>query len=246
MNNLRQILFEIYDAHYLRENALSRTSIDERSYEQRMPDYKASLQDLLSALPFSSRILDIGCGAGFLLFWLDRRNGERFQLTGIDVSPTQLSLARKHLPNRVMLIEQDAANFLRNKSRVFDAVFCTDILEHVESDNELLELMQLIKNSLEPGGLVICQVPNMANLTSLQLRYIDLTHTRGFTGASLIQLLECSGFQECRVVERHASDFTQWLRMWLEKLMHRAIYRICGVATERHFHRSIIAMGRAK
>jgi 2-polyprenyl-3-methyl-5-hydroxy-6-metoxy-1,4-benzoquinol methylase len=246
LNKLRQMLFEIYDTHYLRENALSKASIDNRSYEQRMPDYEASIQGILSTLPSSSRILDVGCGVGFLLFWLERSNGNSFQLTGIDVSPAQLSLARKHLPNRVMLIEQDAANFLRNKNRAFDAVFCTDILEHVESDNELLELMQLIKNSLEPGGVVICQVPNMANLTSLQLRYIDLTHTRGFTGASLIQLLECSGFRECRVVDRHACDLTQWLRMCLEKVMHRAIYRICGVATERHFHRSIIAVGKAK
>jgi len=211
-----------------------------------MPEYEASMREPLSALPSSSRILDIGCGVGFLLFWLERSNGDRFQLTGVDVSPAQLSLARKYLPNRVMLIEQDAANFLGNKQRAFDAVFCTDILEHVESDNELLELMELIKNSLEPSGMVICQVPNMANLTSLQLRYIDLTHTRGFTGASLIQLLECSGFQECHVVARPASHLTQWLRMCVEKLMHRAIYRICGVATERHFHRSIIAVGRAK
>ena len=246
MNNLRQILFEIYDTHYLRENALSKDSINERSYEQRMREYEASMRGPLSALPSSSRILDVGCGVGFLLFWLERSHGDRFQLTGIDVSPTQLSLARKHLPSHVMLIEQDAANFLGNKKGAFDAVFCTDILEHVESDNELLELMQLIKNSLKSGGMVICQVPNMANLTSLQLRYIDLTHTRGFTGASLIQLLECSDFQECRVVSRRASHFTQWLRMCVEKLMHRAIYKICGAATERHFHRSIVAVGKAK
>jgi 2-polyprenyl-3-methyl-5-hydroxy-6-metoxy-1,4-benzoquinol methylase len=209
-----------------------------------MGDYQASFHSLVSSFPESSRILDIGCGLGFLLFWLHRSSFGKFQLTGIDVSPSQLALARKHLPEHVMLFEQDAATFLENKSRTFCAVFCTDILEHIEDDNELLQLMQLIRNSLEPGGTIICQVPNMANLTSLQLRYIDLTHTRGFTGSSLLQLLECSGFQDCRVINRYGADFTQRIRMSVEKLLHRVVYRICGVGNERHFHRSIIAVGK--
>ena len=209
-----------------------------------MGDYQASFQDLVSSLPESSRILDLGCGIGFLLFWLERSNLGKFQLTGIDVSPNQLVLARKHLPEHVMLFEQDAATFLENKSRAFSAIFCTDILEHIEGDNELLQLMQLIRNSLEPGGIVVCQVPNMANLTGLQLRYIDLTHTRGFTGSSLLQLLEGSGFRDCRVINRCAADFTQRIRMSVEKVLHRFVYRICGVGNERHFHRTIIAVGK--
>lgn len=245
MNKLRQRLFEIYDVHYLRGNALSSTSINHASYRQHMRDYEASFQGLVSALPESSPILDVGCGVGFLLFWLQYSRPGRFQLTGIDISGVQLSFAKKHLPDCVTLLKQDAVSFLENKSRSFAAVFCTDILEHVEGDNELLQLMQLIRNSLEPGGVVICQVPNMANLTSLQLRYIDLTHTRGFTDSSLIQLLECAGFSECHIIERKAADFTQWTRMFFEKLLHRAIYRICGVANERHFHRSVAAVGKA-
>jgi SAM-dependent methyltransferase len=245
LNKLRQMLFEIYDVHYLRGNALSSTSINHTSYRQHMKDYEASFTELVSTVPKSSSILDIGCGVGFLLYWLQHSRPGRFQLTGIDISGGQLSFARKHLPDCVALLNQDAASFLESKSRAFAAVFCTDILEHVEGDDELLQLMQRIRNALEPGGMVICQVPNMANLTSLQLRYLDLTHTRGFTDSSLIQLLECAGFSECHIVERKAADFTQWTRMFFEKLLHRAIYQICGVANERHFHRSVVAAGKA-
>jgi predicted TPR repeat methyltransferase len=158
-----------------------------------------------------------------------------FQLTGVDISERQLAIAMKNLPDAITLVQEEATAVLKRNAHSFDAVFCTDLLEHMETDDEMLEFLEVAKESLLPGGLMICQVPNMANLMSMQLFYIDVTHSCRFTDLSLLQLLECTGFRECQIIKRKAADSTQWVRMSVENCVHWAIYRICGVGDERHF-----------
>jgi 2-polyprenyl-3-methyl-5-hydroxy-6-metoxy-1,4-benzoquinol methylase len=244
MSRLRQKLFESYDTHYLRVNSMDEASLSVESYRQRMPDYEASYGEIASGLPQNCDVVDLGCGLGFLLFWLHQSRPGRFQLTGVDVSEAQLALGRKYLPGTITLVREEATTFLERNARSFRAIFCTDVLEHLESDDELLRFLELVKGSLSPGGFLVCQVPNMANLVAPRSRYIDLTHTRGFTSTSLLQLLESVGFCECRIMKRKPADTTQWMRMSLESLIHRMIYRVCGAGDERHFHRNLIGVAR--
>jgi 2-polyprenyl-3-methyl-5-hydroxy-6-metoxy-1,4-benzoquinol methylase len=237
LNKLRERLFERYDTHYLRGNSTD--------YQRYMPDYEACYGRVVAELPKGSRLLDLGCGIGFLLFWLERSRPGLFQLAGVDMSEPQLTLAKENLPAVVTLVREEATMFLERNPNQFAAVFCTHMLEHIETDDELLRLLELAKTSLVPGGLFICEVPNMANLTGVHSRYIDLTHTRGFTELSLLQLLECVSFRECQIMNRKAADASQWVRMSIENLIHRAIYRICGVGNERHFCVTIIGIGKA-
>jgi SAM-dependent methyltransferase len=245
LSELRRRLFERYDAHYLRGNALTNETLSAARYEEHVPDYEASYGSIVSEVEKGSRVIDLGCGIGFLLFWLESTRPGFFQLTGVDISEPQLALARKYLPATVTLVREEATAFLEGSGQSLGAVFCTDVLEHIETEDELLRLLELVKSSLLPGGVFVCQVPNMANLASTHLRYIDLTHRRGFTDLSLLQLLECAGFRECRIVTRKAADATQWIRMSVEHLLHRAIYKICGVGDERHFGRMLIGTGKA-
>ncbi|MFY9531128.1 MAG: class I SAM-dependent methyltransferase [Candidatus Acidiferrales bacterium] len=190
MNELQKRLCERYDGHYLRLNVLTSASLNVAKYEQHIPGYEASCGCIVSGLPTGTQILDIGCGVGFLLFWL-QHSRPIFELTGVDISERQLALAKKHLPEAITLLREEATLFLQHNPHSFAAMFCTDVLEHAETDDELLQLLEFAKESLLPGGFIICQVPRMANLTGMHSRYIDLTHSHGFTDLSLLQLLEC-------------------------------------------------------
>jgi 2-polyprenyl-3-methyl-5-hydroxy-6-metoxy-1,4-benzoquinol methylase len=245
LNKLRRKLFEQYDVHYLRGNTLTNESLTAEAFQKNVPDYEASYGTIVSEISKGSGVLDLGCGIGFLLFWLESTRPGLFQLTGVDVSEPQLALARKFLPATTTLVREEARAFLERGAGPFSAIFCVDVLEHVETEDELLHLLELVKRSLLSGGLFVCRVPNMANLTSTHLRYIDVTHSRGFTDLSLMQLLECVGFRECQIVRRKAADTTQGIRMSVEHVLHRLIYKICGVENERHFGRMLIGTGKA-
>jgi len=140
------------------------------------------------------------------------------------------------------LVQQDGLDYLRHQVGRFGAIFCTDVLEHVESEDELLDFLEAARIALSDGGLFVCRVPNMGNLTGAHLRYIDMTHARAFTSDSLLQLLDCAGFSRASIVPRRATTAGQWLRMRIEHAVHVAIFRICGVGNERHFGRTIIGV----
>lgn len=244
MNKLRQRLFEQYDEHYCRGNALD-GAINGAYFERCVPDYEASFGSVVSSVPEGAAIADVGCGMGFLLYWLHKTRPNRFRLFGVDISAAQLAAARIQLQQGVSLQEGEAEAFLKAHPKSFHLIFCTDLLEHIENEDEMLELVEYARDALVPGGSFVCRVPNMANLISPQLRYVDLTHRRGFTSLSLLQLLEAAGLSQCSILEPKAADAGQWVRMTAERLVHRVVYRLCGVGNERHFSRMLMGVGKA-
>jgi 2-polyprenyl-6-hydroxyphenyl methylase/3-demethylubiquinone-9 3-methyltransferase len=93
------------------------------------------------------RVLDVGCGAGFLSNDLAVRGHE---VTGIDVAADALAVAHAHDGSgRVRYIEGDALA-LPFDDGSFDAVCAMDLLEHLEApDRAIAEASRV----LAPGGL---------------------------------------------------------------------------------------------
>jgi 2-polyprenyl-6-hydroxyphenyl methylase/3-demethylubiquinone-9 3-methyltransferase len=89
------------------------------------------------------RILDIGCGAGFLANDLARQG---YHVVGLDSSWTALDVARRYdLTGTVDYICEDAYK-LSFESGVFDVVCAMDFLEHIERPNEVVrEISRVLK-----------------------------------------------------------------------------------------------------
>ncbi len=93
------------------------------------------------------RVLDIGCGAGFLANEL-ARNG--LKVTGIDASKRSLDVARRHDgTGTVTYLFGDALN-LEFGDQGFEVVCAMDFLEHVEDPARVLSETARV---LVPGGL---------------------------------------------------------------------------------------------
>ena len=95
------------------------------------------------------KILDVGCGAGFLSNAL---GGQGFEVTGLDLSEDSLEVARKHdHTKKINYVQGDAAHlpFVENS---FDAVTAMDFLEHVEDP---ARLVREVSRVLKPGGLFL-------------------------------------------------------------------------------------------
>jgi 2-polyprenyl-6-hydroxyphenyl methylase / 3-demethylubiquinone-9 3-methyltransferase len=108
------------------------------------------------ALASGSRVLDIGCGGGFL--------AEEFaalgcQVTGVDPSPVSIGAARTHAAAHGLHIDyrMGSGEHLPVPDSAFDLACCCDVLEHVSGlDRVISETARVLK----PGGLYLFDTVN--------------------------------------------------------------------------------------
>lgn len=93
------------------------------------------------------RILDVGCGAGFLTNPLALRGHQVF---GIDLSKPSLEIAKKHDETGKVNYRYANAYDLPFEKESFDIVCAMDILEHVEEPSRLISEAARV---LKPKGM---------------------------------------------------------------------------------------------
>ncbi len=237
MSQLREQLVDEYATHFSRTNA----SLDPRhmaAKDLRMHD--RTFEMVLEETPRPARILDLGCGVGFLLNWLSQHRD--VTPVGVDASPSQFEIARRAFPD-LEITCSDGLEYLRANPESFDGIFCTDVLEHIPGTVNCIEWVQAARAALRPGGFFVCRCPNGANLTAGFSRYIDLTHERSFTEISILQLLEAGGLRDSRILPIRAGYWAGVVRQWIEHCLHRAIFRICGQTSAHQFTNNVCAVG---
>jgi 2-polyprenyl-3-methyl-5-hydroxy-6-metoxy-1,4-benzoquinol methylase len=164
-----------------------------------------------------SVILDIGCGAGTFLGYLNEK-GYR-NISGLDISPERVSLARKSLPE-VEFQQGNLFDFLADKMKAYDCIVALDVIEHLEKER-VLEFLDAAYRSLRPGGGLILQTPNAASPWSMETRYGDFTHDCCFTPGSLRQLLVMAGFSE--IVFQEAGPSPQGIISFVRFVLWKAV-----------------------
>lgn len=107
--------------------------------------------------PTGGKILDIGCADGmFSKVIFDKAKAD--ELIGIDVLKSPIDWANKHWKRagRMKFIVGDAHD-LKFKSETFDAVFCLEVLEHV---NNPLKVFSEFKRVMKKGRYGVFLVPS--------------------------------------------------------------------------------------
>lgn len=235
----RKVLFETsYHHHYSRVNR----SLNPRIIEGRI---KINLERMygpyLANLVEKSRVLDLGCGTGYLLHWLSKKPG--LVPLGVDLCPFMVREARRELPELEIALG-DGLEYMRNSEKnSFSAIFCHDVLEHLPSEETCVEWVTAARHALIPGGALFCRVPNAANLAGFYMRHIDFTHKRLFTSFSLVQLLETGGLSDCRIIPTKYKSSVRRFHLDVLNFVHRSLFLFCGLRTERYFDKLLFAAG---
>ncbi|HEY5951987.1 MAG TPA: bifunctional 2-polyprenyl-6-hydroxyphenol methylase/3-demethylubiquinol 3-O-methyltransferase UbiG [Kofleriaceae bacterium] len=97
--------------------------------------------------PAPQRVLDLGCGAGFLANHLAALG---HQVTGIDTTAENLGVARAHDETQSATYEVGDACALQFPDASFDVVCAMDLLEHVTDPDKLIAEVGRV---LRPGGM---------------------------------------------------------------------------------------------
>jgi 2-polyprenyl-6-hydroxyphenyl methylase/3-demethylubiquinone-9 3-methyltransferase len=116
---------------------------------------------ILERLKTHSKILDVGCGAGFLTNELARAG---HVVTGVDLSGESLAVARRHDETQSVDYKIADAYSLPFDDASFDVVCALDFLEHVEDPARAIKEFSRV---LKPGGQFFYHTFNRSPLSWL-------------------------------------------------------------------------------
>jgi cyclopropane fatty-acyl-phospholipid synthase-like methyltransferase len=189
MSHYRDILYRDYSATFGGQKALD-VGIQHAQYEATYNTLPSSRE---------TAIVDLGCGKGEWLAWMASK-GFR-DLTGVDLSPSDISIARQSDPTRTW-VQEDVITFLESKNEAFNLLHAKDIIEHFTKD-EFIRFLEAAKKALKPGGELWLLTFNAQSPLSSHIRYGDFTHEIGLTPNSMAQCLRACGFAHISIQGRH-------------------------------------------
>jgi 2-polyprenyl-3-methyl-5-hydroxy-6-metoxy-1,4-benzoquinol methylase len=177
------------------------------SSSERYLHYWAAAMDL----PAGAQVLDVGSAPGHVGIGLHQLG---LQVTGVNLSPTYRDLYPDPVwVERFQVVEHDLekAN-LPFADESFDAVFFTEILEHI-AIRDPQEILQDLRRVLRSQGLLILSTPNICNLSNLYalmqgsnifwkpaLFYGSSDrHNREYTPTEVLDLVESTGFSSIQL-----------------------------------------------
>lgn len=160
----------------------------ESAYSRGVSNYQQIIPILRDHLSKSARILEIGSGSGALVSLLRK---EFLNTVGIEPSSYFCNYAKKKYDIDIKNMPFE----LLGLDEKFDAIVALDVIEHVVSPSELLELMQSILND---KGIVIIVTPNkdsfFAKIMGKRWWHIRPPHLFYFGDKSFNFLAEKYGF----------------------------------------------------
>jgi 2-polyprenyl-6-hydroxyphenyl methylase/3-demethylubiquinone-9 3-methyltransferase len=144
------------------------------------------------------RVLDVGCGGGLLAEGMARRGA---QVTGIDLAPEALEVARLHAMESGIGVEyrQIAVEALAEaEPGSFDLVTCLEMLEHVPDPSKVVAALARL---VRPGGHVVCSTINR-NAKAFALAIVGAEY--------LMRLLPMGTHRYARLIR--PSELSRWAR----------------------------------
>jgi SAM-dependent methyltransferase len=162
------------------------------------------------------RALDIGCGTGYLLDYLQRYplDGE---VVGIDISPYALQFCQQRGANALAIASATQVPF---PSAFFDLIICIDTIQHLTPAGADLVAMKEFSRLLRPGGLLYLRTNSARGHRPLE--GADPDQYRRYRLPELVGMLSQTGMQTLRATYLNAlPGFWAMLREYAQASRHK-------------------------
>lgn len=164
-------------------------------------------ENILSHLSKKGKVLDAGCGDGYLSYLLANRG---LEVVGVDISLFRAKFAHEQCAGADFAVAD--GRYLPFRSEYFDSVVCCEVLEHVPDYSFIVDEMYRVTKK---NGKLLATVPNKMHehVNSFDQQRIcnDVRH-----GGYEVQKIYGMGFE----LEGVGRRFPSRLRV----LVHRLIY----------------------
>jgi 2-polyprenyl-3-methyl-5-hydroxy-6-metoxy-1,4-benzoquinol methylase len=192
-------LHEIYDAGYWQSSSPKLRGYADYAGDEPLylKTFRRRMRLIRRYVAPVSKVLDIGCAAGFFLRVMDE---EGHDVYGVELSATIAAHAKQHLgAERIYVgtlddLPTDRPGF---EPHSFDLVSLWDVVEHVPDPQRLL---RQAKEMLTPHGTLILETQNVDSTFAGLLgrrwqHYKHREHLYHFNKATITRVLEQSGFR---------------------------------------------------
>lgn len=135
-------------------------------------------------LKSDSRILEVGCGTGFVSSYL-KKNGYNIECADLHLNALKFCKQREagEYYYRINLMD----SIFKDE---FDAICAFDVIEHIDDD---IEVLKNLNEALKSDGMLFITVP--ANMRLWSQKDISAEHKRRYSGKELQNKLEQNGFE---------------------------------------------------
>ena len=146
-----------------------------------------ALRSILDRIPAGAgeyRVLDVGCGDGFISREISRDHRVR-SITGVDIHLSGEQAAEMGSAEGEVTFRNSYDDLKRN---YYNLAFLLDVLEHVEKDREVL--LDLVRTYIAEGGYLVVTVPAYPFLFGSHDRFMK--HFRRYTRKDLLEVIHCA------------------------------------------------------
>ena len=112
---------------------------------------------------YEKKILDVGCGYGYLIQELKKKSKYSSLICGVEISDVERSQAQELLGNSSTIF----SHLDRIEDESFDIVTCFEVLEHVKDP---LSFVNLLHRKLRDGGLLVMLTDNFESTIVKKMR----------------------------------------------------------------------------
>jgi ubiquinone/menaquinone biosynthesis C-methylase UbiE len=207
-------------------------------FQQRRVQSTLELIGSTQALAEGSKILDLGCGKGYITAEI-KKHYPKVEVSGLDYSLSAIDFAAQNF-KEIDFCVANAFNppYARN---YFDLVVCNNLWEHVPDP---LNLLEKIRKITKPGGFLIVSTPSRYRIGNLArvligkpVIFMSKYHVTEYSVGQIIEQLHYGKFEVVRVYSKPAKEkYTGLKQEILSLLMEPALSLLIKL---NHSHHSL-------